>query len=209
MDQELISFLDQRFRETSRQIEGLREETMQRFEQVDRRFEQIDTRFEQVDRRFEQIDTRFEQIDRRFEQIDVRFEQVDRRFEQVDHRFEHVKESIRHTRIEIEGLRGDIQAVAEGVIGLDEKLVWLRAEVASSSRKCGSWYVHLSSIWTTGFSIWKPGRRTKAKIPLPSFAKNFASAPSRPDANRAGHFAAGRNLHQIFQKPFQSATGDG
>ena len=124
MDQELISFLDQRFRETSRQIEGLREETMQRFEQVDRRFEQ-------VDRRFEQIDHRFEQVDRRFEQVDVRFEQVDRRFEQVDRRFERVDEGIRHARIEIEGLRGDIQAVAEGFMGLDERLVAFRGDVAA------------------------------------------------------------------------------
>jgi chromosome segregation ATPase len=124
MDQELISFLDQRFREASRQVEGLREETMQRFEQVDRRFEQIDTRFEQVDRRFEQID--------------VRFEQVDRRFEQVDRRFERVDEGIRHTRIEIEGLRGDIQAVAEGFMGLDERLVAFRADVATDFREVQS-----------------------------------------------------------------------
>jgi phage shock protein A len=35
MDQELIAYLDARFRETSEQIEGLREETSRRFEQVD------------------------------------------------------------------------------------------------------------------------------------------------------------------------------
>lgn len=35
MDQELIAYFDERFRETSRQIEGLRQETMSRFEQVD------------------------------------------------------------------------------------------------------------------------------------------------------------------------------
>ena len=35
MDQELIAYLDERFRESSRQIAGLREETMSRFEQMD------------------------------------------------------------------------------------------------------------------------------------------------------------------------------
>lgn len=79
MDQELISFLDQRFRETSRQIEGLREETMQRFEQVE--------------------------------------------------------EGIRHTRVVVEGLRGDIQAVAEGFMGLDERLGAFQRNVATDLRK--------------------------------------------------------------------------
>ncbi|MEO6195310.1 MAG: hypothetical protein ABIS20_20005 [Thermoanaerobaculia bacterium] len=35
MDQELIAYLDARFREASEQVEGLREETSRRFEQVD------------------------------------------------------------------------------------------------------------------------------------------------------------------------------
>src|SRR5438045_2135964 len=37
MDQELITYLDERFRETSRQIESLREETTQRFERLEER----------------------------------------------------------------------------------------------------------------------------------------------------------------------------
>ncbi len=40
MDQELIAYLDERFRESSRQIEGLRQETMSRFEQVDEAIQQ-------------------------------------------------------------------------------------------------------------------------------------------------------------------------
>ena len=35
MDQELIAYLDERFRESSRQIEGFREETLQRFERLE------------------------------------------------------------------------------------------------------------------------------------------------------------------------------
>jgi hypothetical protein len=38
MDQEMIAYFDERFRETSRQIAEFREETNQRFEQIDRRF---------------------------------------------------------------------------------------------------------------------------------------------------------------------------
>jgi len=42
MDQELIAFLEARFRETSQQIAKLREETIGRFEQVDSRFEKLE-----------------------------------------------------------------------------------------------------------------------------------------------------------------------
>lgn len=70
IDQELIAYLDKRFRETAEQISdqigslrqdttrqiaglegqiaGLREETTQRFEQVDRRFEQAEERDRQI-----------------------------------------------------------------------------------------------------------------------------------------------------------------
>jgi DNA repair exonuclease SbcCD ATPase subunit len=40
MDQDLIAYLDERFRETSRQIESLREETTQRFERLEERTEE-------------------------------------------------------------------------------------------------------------------------------------------------------------------------
>ena len=84
MGQELIAYLDERFRETAQQIQGLREETRQQFQ-------------------------------------DFR-EETTRRFEQVD-------EGIRHTWISIEAMRGDIRQVAEGVIGLDERLGFLRTEL--------------------------------------------------------------------------------
>lgn len=53
MDQSLVAYFDERFRASSReiieqvvqQIQGFREETLRRFEQVDARFEQVDQQF--------------------------------------------------------------------------------------------------------------------------------------------------------------------
>lgn len=42
MDQELIAYLDARFRETNQQIADLREETTRRFEQVGKRFDEVE-----------------------------------------------------------------------------------------------------------------------------------------------------------------------
>lgn len=88
MDQELIAYLDQRFREAAQQVASLREEMNRRFEQVDRRFEQSDDRFERLER------------------------------------------AIRETQITVEGLRSDVQQVAEGVIGVSERLESTQVEIA-------------------------------------------------------------------------------
>jgi hypothetical protein len=48
-------------------MKSLREEMIERFEQIDGRFEQIDGRFERIDERLGRIDERFEQIDERIE----------------------------------------------------------------------------------------------------------------------------------------------
>ncbi|MEA2691485.1 MAG: hypothetical protein QOJ16_872 [Acidobacteriota bacterium] len=74
MDQELIAYLDERFRQTSEQIGSLRQETAQRFESME--------------------------------------------------------SAIRQTHVVVEGLRGDIQLLAEGIIGVEEKLQSLRDEVS-------------------------------------------------------------------------------
>jgi len=42
MDQEIIAYLDGRFRETARQIEGFRKETSRRFEQIDWRLKRLE-----------------------------------------------------------------------------------------------------------------------------------------------------------------------
>jgi chaperonin cofactor prefoldin len=65
------------------------------------------------------LDERFGQIDKRFERIDERFERVDERFERMD---EKMDRGFREAQISVEGLRGEVQILAEGVIGLGERL---------------------------------------------------------------------------------------
>jgi predicted nuclease with TOPRIM domain len=89
MDQELIAYLDKNFRETARQIEGLREEMIGRFEQVGGRFERVE-------------------------------------------------EAIRHNQVSLESLRGEVRLVAEGVMGLDERLGFLREEVSREVKEADS-----------------------------------------------------------------------
>jgi archaellum component FlaC len=118
MDQTLVAYFDERFRETSQVI------TQQVVQQIS---QQIQDLHQETLGRFGQVDARFNQIDARFEQIDARFGQVDARFEQVDRQFAEVKETARHTLVLVEDIRHQLQLVAEGYTGLSERLA--RVEV--------------------------------------------------------------------------------
>jgi chromosome segregation ATPase len=139
MDKELIAYLDERFRETSRQIQSLREETTRHFEQVDQRFEQIDQHFERVE------------------------------------------ESIRQTQVMVEGVRSDIRLVAEGAIGLDERLVTLRGEVTRGFEDVRGWirclpYADLASR-IRQLEVW---RETKERDPIEIVRERFGRKAPRP-----------------------------
>ena len=70
-----------------KELQALRADMDQRFEQVDRRFEQVDARIdafrEEVKQRFEGMEQRFEGMEQRFEGMEQRFEGMEQRFDEV------------------------------------------------------------------------------------------------------------------------------
>ena len=70
-----------------KELQALRAEMDQRFEQVDRRFEQVDRRIdafrEEVKQRFDEVNQRFEGMEQRFEGMEQRFEGMEQRFDEV------------------------------------------------------------------------------------------------------------------------------
>jgi hypothetical protein len=107
MDPELIAYLDARFRETSQQIESLREETTY----------QMGVSREETT---QQISVLRGETTQQIGGLAQQFERLEKRME----------EGFRHTGIEIEALRGDIRQVAEGVIGANERLDSFRESIA-------------------------------------------------------------------------------
>jgi len=99
MDQELIAYLDRRFRETSQQISeeisSLRQDTTQQIASL-------------------RQDTT--------QQIASLRNETMQRFETVDARLQGLEETGRHTQVMVEDLRGRIQLVAEGVAGANQRL---------------------------------------------------------------------------------------
>ena len=84
MDPELIAYLDERFRETSQQIKGLREETSQQIQELrEETSQQIQGLREETSQRFAGMDKRFDQMDRQLRLTDVRVEGLESRIKQV------------------------------------------------------------------------------------------------------------------------------
>jgi len=121
MDQELVAYLDRRFRETSQQISeeisSLRQDTTQQITSL-----REDTT--------QQITSLREETT---QQITSLRQETTQRFEKVDERLQELKDTGRHTLVLVEDLRKQIQQVAEGVAGANQRLdafkVEARAEV--------------------------------------------------------------------------------
>jgi hypothetical protein len=91
---------------------------------------------------------------------------LDERFQKIDARFEQVHDEIRLTRVEVEGLRHHLGLLAEGVIGMNEKLDRFQAEVTQKFEEVYSFIkapylsldlrVHTLEVW----------RETKERDPI-------------------------------------------
>ena len=110
MDQDLIEYLDRRFKQSRR-------ETRRGFEETNRRLgdfrREVDVRFEETR---EETRQGFEAMNGRFENLEVR---VDR-----------LEEQGRHTHVVIEDLRSKIETVAEAVAGLQQRQDQFQEEVS-------------------------------------------------------------------------------
>ena len=99
MDQELIAYLEERFREVQEQFAAFREETNQQFAASREETNQ---------------------------QFAASREETNQQFaasrEETSQRFQRLEEEVRHNGVEIEGLRGEIRQVAEGVASANERL---------------------------------------------------------------------------------------
>ena len=73
------------------ELQELRAEMNQRFEQVDAR---IDAFRDAVNQRFEEVNQRFEGMEQRFEEVNQRFEGMEQRFEEVNQHFDDVFRAI-------------------------------------------------------------------------------------------------------------------
>ena len=74
------------------------------------------------------LDEQFGRIYERFERMEERSDRTDERLERMDERLERVETEVRHTHVSVEAVRSDVRLVAEGVVGLTERMEKFQAE---------------------------------------------------------------------------------
>lgn len=110
-DQELIAVMERRFADLAGSIDESRTETRQRFDRLEGGLGQVEGRLGQVEGGLRRTDERLD-----------RFETETRQ------RFDRIDEDLRHTHVRLDSMHGAIRQVAEGVMGVDEKLEAFRAD---------------------------------------------------------------------------------
>ncbi|HEX6904563.1 MAG TPA: hypothetical protein VF789_32945 [Thermoanaerobaculia bacterium] len=138
MDQESIAFFEERFREisreisslredTTRQISGLREETAHQFASL-----RAETTQQISGLREETAQQSASLREEATQHISSLREEMERRFDKQD-------ETARHTLILVEGLRDNLQLVGEVVMGLGEQVNRYHHESTLSFEKVHGW----------------------------------------------------------------------
>jgi methyl-accepting chemotaxis protein len=118
LSQDLIAYLDARFSETSQQIAATQQQIAATQQQIVATQQQIASLREETAQEFEQVKQRFEQVDQRFEQVET---------------------TARQTVVLVEGLRHELHVMAEGFLGLNERVERYAEESRLSFSKVQAW----------------------------------------------------------------------
>ena len=86
------------------------------------RLDVMDTRFDSIDRRFDGIDRRLDGIDRRLDGIDGQLVAHGARLDRHEQLLETNGKELLRVGVLVEKLQDDIRGVAEGVIGVSERI---------------------------------------------------------------------------------------
>lgn len=89
----------------------------------------LDQHFARQDQHFARQDERFVGLDERFVGLDERMALLEERVDENSRQIGGLKDEARQTRVLIEGMRSDLRLVAEGVVGLSERLEAHQKEV--------------------------------------------------------------------------------
>jgi chromosome segregation ATPase len=115
MDAELVAFLDQRFSAFGQQIVGALSQ-------------QITALREETAVRFERLELRFDRLEQRVEALEARIQGLEARMGNLEARVEGLDERSRQTLVMLEGIRHEVHLIAEGFVGLNDRVDRFQSE---------------------------------------------------------------------------------
>ena len=152
--QEVIAYLGKRFDETSQQIQELRDEMTREF---------LNVREEMA----QGLSGLREEMTQEF--ANVR--------EEMTRGFTHASEENRHTRVLIEGVHSNVRLVAEGVIGMGERMDAFRADVTTEVRNIRSLVQDSYSALEPRVHALESWRETRERDPIDIIKERFGRRP--------------------------------
>jgi chromosome segregation ATPase len=118
MSVEWLERIERKIDAQGRQLEAQSD----RLDVMDTRFDGIGTRFDGIDRRLDGIDTRLDGIDGRLDGIDRQLEAHGARLDRHEQLLETNGKELFRVGVLVEKLQDDIRGVAEGVMGVSERM---------------------------------------------------------------------------------------
>jgi DNA anti-recombination protein RmuC len=152
--QELIGYLGKRFDESAQQIQALRDEMTREF---------ADVRLEMT----QEFANVREEMTQEF--ANVR--------EEMAQGFSKAHEENRHARILIEGVHSNVRIVAEGVIGMGERMDAFREEVTTEVKNIRSLTQDVYSALERRVHTLETWRETKERDPIDIIKERFGKRP--------------------------------
>ena len=64
-------------------LRSLRQDMMQRFEDIDKKFDGVDGKFDGINKKFDGINKKFDDIDKKFDGIDRKFDVIDKKLDRL------------------------------------------------------------------------------------------------------------------------------
>jgi archaellum component FlaC len=163
MDRELIAYLGEQFAKQNEQV-------AQQFARQNEHFAQ----------QFAKQNERFALIEERFDRQDERFARIEERLTRQEEHLVRIDESVRHTQVTVEGLWADLRLVAEGVVGMDERLGTFRTEM---SQEIGNVQSLMRSVYSTmnqRIHSVEVRQDLKGRDPVDIIRERFANRPEKP-----------------------------
>jgi len=185
--QEVIAYLGKRFDETSQQIQGLREEMTREFadfrEEMTQGFANVHEEMAQgLSGLREEMTREFANVREEMTQgLSDLHEETTREFanvrEEMAQGFAKASEENRQTRVLIENVHSDVRLVAEGVIGMGERMDPFRVEFMTEVKNVRSLVQDSYSALEPRVHALESWRETRERDPIDIIKERFGRRP--------------------------------
>jgi uncharacterized coiled-coil protein SlyX len=122
----------------------------------------------------------FAKQNERFDRQDERFTHIEERLTRQEEHLTRIDDGVRHTQVTVEGLWADLRLVAEGVVGMDERLGTFRTEMSQEIEDVRSLMRSVYSAMNQRIHSVEVRQDLKGRDPVDIIRERFGKRPEKP-----------------------------